>query len=100
MTMVFGRDDETVIVGVMTDSLRRASPARFSGFYLSRLLPHGPRRGLGGTPASGQFRAEALRMQGLSQVGKTSCCVQPHSGTPRNPREPPLRLFYKRRPPG
>jgi hypothetical protein len=36
MTTVFGRDDETVIVGMMTDSLRRARPARFSGFNLSR----------------------------------------------------------------
>src|SRR6516164_8786440 len=45
MTTVFGRDDKIVTEGVITDSLRRARPARFSGFDLSRLLQRGLRRG-------------------------------------------------------
>src|SRR5712692_5053102 len=37
-TIVFGRCDETTIGALMTDSLHRACPARFSGSDLSR--PH------------------------------------------------------------
>src|SRR5438552_5831520 len=36
MITVFGRNDETVADAVIADSLRRASPARFSGSDLSR----------------------------------------------------------------
>ena len=36
ITTVFGKVDEAVTEEVMTDSLRRARPARFSGFNLSR----------------------------------------------------------------
>jgi hypothetical protein len=89
MTTVLGRDDETVIVGVMTDSLRRASPARFSGFYLSRCC----RAGLAADWAAPQppvnFGPRPCRCKDF--LDPASCCVQPLSGTPRNPREPPLR---------
>src|SRR6516164_9194005 len=56
MTTVFGRDDEMLTNGVITDSLRRARPARFSGFDLSRSCRAASAAGLGGTPASPQFR--------------------------------------------
>ena len=59
MTTVFGSDDETAADGVMADSLRRARPARFSGFDLSRYRRAAFAAGLGGTPASVQFRTEA-----------------------------------------
>src|SRR6266446_7417039 len=51
-TIVFGRCDGTTTAALMTDSLHRACPARFSGSDLSRPA--------GGTPASRQFQAEAL----------------------------------------
>src|SRR6516164_1442205 len=60
MTTVFGRDDEAITEGVITDSLRRARPARFSGFDLSRSCRAASAAGLGGTPAFAQFRTEAL----------------------------------------
>src|SRR5439155_7455737 len=51
-TIVFGRCEGTTTEALMTDSLHRACPARFSGSDLSRPA--------GGTPASRQFQAEAL----------------------------------------
>src|SRR6516162_4015861 len=68
MTTVFGRGGKAGIEGVITDSLRRARPARFSGFDLSRSYHATRAAELGGTPASRQFRAEALLMQGFSSA--------------------------------
>src|SRR5437763_13630939 len=54
MTMVFGRCDGTTRDALMTDSLHRACPARFSGSDLSRPpLPH--------PPACGRDRVGAYR---------------------------------------
>ena len=63
---VFGRGDETIFGAVIADSLHRARPARFSGFNLSRSCRAPSAAGLGGTPASCQFRTETLPMQGFS----------------------------------
>src|SRR4249919_3103994 len=42
-TIVFGRRDGTVLDALMTDSLHRACPARFSGSDLSSGRPRQPR---------------------------------------------------------
>jgi hypothetical protein len=67
MTTVLGRDGATMVDAVISDSLRRARPTRFSGSDLSRpgLAAHAVRPS--GTPASRQFWLGALRMQGFSQ---------------------------------
>src|ERR1700680_3176459 len=67
MTTVLGRDGTTIVDAVISDSLRRARPTRFSGSDLSRsgLAAHAVRPS--GTPASRQFWLGALRMQGFSQ---------------------------------
>src|SRR5215472_14581838 len=72
ITTVFGRDDGTMIDGVMADALRRARPARFSGFYLSRSRHAASAAGLSGTPASCQFRTETLPMQGFSSPSRAA----------------------------
>src|SRR5438270_13937556 len=69
MITVFGRDDETVADAVMADSLRRASPARFSGSDLSRPGCANSAARPASTPAFRQFRTKALRMQGLYWAG-------------------------------
>src|SRR4051794_14996725 len=69
MTMVFGRFDGTTSDALMTDSLHRACPARFSGSDLSRPpLPNPPRlrerqsQGMpDGTPASVAISSRAPR---------------------------------------
>src|SRR5437762_10236242 len=67
ITTVFGRDDDAMVDAVISDSLRRAHPARFSGSDLSHPGSAAPAARAGGTPASRQFWAGALRMQGFSQ---------------------------------
>src|SRR5438045_4797174 len=56
MTMVFGQCGGITNDALMTDSLHRACPARFSGSVLSRRPPPGGMPD--GTPASAQFQAE------------------------------------------
>src|SRR5947208_2930622 len=75
---------------VISDSLRRARPTRFSGSDLSRSGPAAHAARPSGTPASRQFWAGALRMQGFSQ----SSALRPtHRG---HPAGLPDRPFTKR----
>src|SRR5438105_4428433 len=71
MTAVLGCGDAMVEV-VISDSLRRAHPTRFSGSDLSRFGPAAHAARPGGTPASRQFWRGALRMQGFSQSAPIS----------------------------
>src|SRR5437763_14539765 len=57
-TIVFGRCDETIFDALMTDSLHRACPARFSGSDLSRRPCRQTPAPPGNTPASSQFQAD------------------------------------------
>src|SRR5882724_6651886 len=75
MTTVFGRDDDAVVDAVISDSLRRAHPARFSGSDLSHPGFATQAARPGGTPASRQFWAEAVRMQGFSQTSAPGRCI-------------------------
>src|ERR1700736_5061190 len=56
-----------MVDAVISDSLRRARPTRFSGSDLSRSGPAAHAVRPSGTPASRQFWPGALRMQGFSQ---------------------------------
>src|ERR1700731_2697203 len=67
MTTVLGRDGATIVDAVISDSLRRARPTRFSGSDLSRSGPAAHAVRPSGTPASRQFWPGALRMPGFSQ---------------------------------
>src|SRR3984893_18373737 len=67
MTTVLGRDGATIVDAVISASLRRARPTRFSGSDLSRSGPAAHAVRPSGTPASRQFWLGALRMQGFSQ---------------------------------
>src|SRR5260370_6339168 len=66
MAIVFGRYDETVNDALMTDSLHRACPARFSGSDLSRLCPRTtPHRRAAPQPHA-NFKPSPSAMQGFS----------------------------------
>src|ERR1700680_850309 len=66
MMMVFGRCDGTASDALMTDSLHRACPARFSGSDLSRLCAQAtPRRRAAPQPHA-NFKPSPSAMQGFS----------------------------------
>jgi hypothetical protein len=66
MTMVFGRCEETASDALMTDSLHRACPARFSGSDLSRPCAQAiPRRRAAPQPHA-NFKPSPPAMQGFS----------------------------------
>src|SRR5207237_8849646 len=67
MTTVLGRDGAAMVDAVISDSLRRARPTRFSGSDLSRSGPAAHAVRPSGTPASRQFWLGVLRMQDFSQ---------------------------------
>src|SRR5438105_9612951 len=69
MTMVFGGWDGTIDGALMTDSLHRACPARFSGSDLSRLGAQAtPRRRAAPQPHA-NFKPSPSAMQGFSAEG-------------------------------
>src|SRR5437867_12688450 len=86
MTTVLGRDGATMVDAVISDSLRRARPTRFSGSDLSHSGPAAHAAPPSGTPASRQFWAGALRMQGFSQ---SSALRRTHRGHPAGPPHGP-----------
>ncbi len=82
MITVFGRHNETVSNAVITDSLHRARPARFSGSDLSRF---GYAASTAQPPAPQprpQCRTRALPMQGFSRACR--CCGGCATGRPNN----------------
>src|SRR5204863_209028 len=76
MTTVFGRCDGTTIDALMTDSLHRASPARFSGFVLSRRPPTPGACRTAPQPRR-NFKPTLAAMQGFSAEGATQADEAP-----------------------
>src|SRR5437868_15266942 len=91
MMMVFGRCDGTTRDALMTDSLHRACPARFSGSDLSRPPPPYP-------PACGGDRVGAYRTapQPRRNFKPSPAAMQGFSGDGRSaPRELDLRATVR-----
>jgi hypothetical protein len=88
MMTVFGRNDETVLDAVMTDSLRRANPARFSGSDLSRYGCADRWRAAGQHPSlsaiSGYGVADARTLLGRPTLSAARKAALPIGGAPGN----------------